>query len=231
MEYYDYTQPFVSRRSPVMGMRGAVATSHPLAAQAGVRMLLAGGNAVDAAIATAAALVVLEPTSCGLGGDAFAIVWDNGQMYGLNASGRAPEGLSAEAFRRAGMTKMPTEGWHGDDAGRRVGMVGSVAPVRCLPFREVMRLPLRCPRGRAVPPVIASYWNASRNGSGAAAGFSKSLSSRFFPEAGRRFRERYTEIRILPRRSSPLPIRAESRSTAGTWLAPSLRILRRPAAF
>ena len=130
MEYYDYTQPFVSRRSPVMGMRGAVATSHPLAAQAGMRMLLAGGNAVDAAIATAAALVVLEPTSCGLGGDAFAIVWDNGQMHGLNASGRAPEGLSAEAFRRAGMTKVPTEGWAPVTTPGVVGMVGPIAQVR-----------------------------------------------------------------------------------------------------
>ena len=85
--------------------------------------------------------------------------------------------------------------------------------------------------GAPVPPVIASYWSAAQKRFGGAAGFSTNLSSRFFPEAGRRFRERSTAIRILPRHSSPLPIRAESRSTAGTWLAPSLRILRRPAAF
>src|SRR5690606_38834126 len=81
---FDYRSPSASPRSPVMGRRGAVATSHPLAAQIGLRILQEGGNAVDAAVATAAALTVLEPTSNGIGGDAFALVWDGKKLHGLN---------------------------------------------------------------------------------------------------------------------------------------------------
>jgi len=85
-----------------MGRRGAVATSHPLAAQIGLRILQEGGNAVDAAVATAAALTVLEPTSNGIGGDAFALVWDGKKLHGLNASGRAPMALSPEVLAAQG---------------------------------------------------------------------------------------------------------------------------------
>ncbi|MCD0164006.1 gamma-glutamyltransferase, partial [Deinococcus sp. 6YEL10] len=74
-----------------------VATSQPLAAQAGLRVLQEGGNAVDAAIATAAALTVVEPTSNGIGGDLFALVWAGGELHGLNASGAAPAALSLDA--------------------------------------------------------------------------------------------------------------------------------------
>src|SRR6185437_6832430 len=97
-----------SQRSPVMA-RNIVATSQPLAAQAGVRMLLAGGNAVDAALATAITLTVVEPTANGVGSDAFAIVWDSKEPHGLNASGRSPAGWTRERF--AGATSMPARGW------------------------------------------------------------------------------------------------------------------------
>ena len=80
---------YPSRRSPVLA-RNIVATSQPLAAQAGLRMLLAGGNAVDAALAAAMTLVVVEPSGNGLGSDAFAIIWDGKELDGLNASGRSP---------------------------------------------------------------------------------------------------------------------------------------------
>ena len=90
----DY--PYVSRRRVVMGKRCAVATSQPLATLAGMEMFWAWGNAVDAAIATAIALTVVEPTSNGIGSDAFALVWD-GKLHGLNASGRSPQNLSLEA--------------------------------------------------------------------------------------------------------------------------------------
>lgn len=86
----DWTLPYASHRSSVLG-RNMVSTSQPLAAQAGLSMLLAGGNAVDAAIATAMALTVVEPTGCGLGSDAFCILWDGKELHGLNASGRSPE--------------------------------------------------------------------------------------------------------------------------------------------
>jgi gamma-glutamyltranspeptidase / glutathione hydrolase len=104
-------QPYPSNRSPILGARGAVATSQPLAAQAGLEMLKAGGNAVDAAIATAVALTVLEPTSNGIGGDAFALVWDGGKLHGLNASGRAPANTTPELFAARGLTSVPRLGW------------------------------------------------------------------------------------------------------------------------
>ena len=89
--------------------RCAVATSQPLAAQAGLRMLLQGGNAVDAALATAIALTVVEPTSNGLGSDAFALVWDGSQLTGINGSGRAPSQWTPDRF--AGQDAMPEHGW------------------------------------------------------------------------------------------------------------------------
>ena len=89
-----------------------VCTGQPLAAQAGLRMLQAGGNAVDAAIATAICLTVVEPTSNGLGSDAFAIVWMKDKMYGLNGSGHAPASLNREKLAKLGITeKMPIRGW------------------------------------------------------------------------------------------------------------------------
>ena len=88
---------FPSRRSNVIGFNGLVATSQPLAAQVGLDVLKAGGNAIDAAIATVATLCVVEPCSTGIGGDAFALIWSarDKKLYGLNASGPAPEALTA----------------------------------------------------------------------------------------------------------------------------------------
>ena len=104
----DYSQPYPSARSPVMGSN-MVACSQPLAAQAGLDILRKGGNAVDAAIAAAMVLTVVEPTGCGIGSDAFAIVWDGKKLQGLNASGHSPEGWTPEHF--AGQTEMPQHGW------------------------------------------------------------------------------------------------------------------------
>ena len=100
----DFRTSFPSRRSAVMSTKGMVATGQPLAAQAGVSMLRQGGNAVDAAIATVAALSVVEPMSTGLGGDAFALVYlsRSGELKALNASGRAPETASLAALRKLG---------------------------------------------------------------------------------------------------------------------------------
>ncbi len=104
---YEYR----SKRNVIYGTRGMVCTSQPQAAQAGLDIIKAGGNAVDAAIATAACMTVMEPTSNGLGSDAFALVWMKDQLYGLNASGRAPVSLSAEKLRALGYTEMPRRGW------------------------------------------------------------------------------------------------------------------------
>ena len=91
---FDYQFPYTSTRLPLFA-RNVVSTSHPLAAQAGLRMMLKGGNAVDAAIAAAAVITLTEPVSCGLGSDAFAILWDGKELHGLNSSGPAPCHLDA----------------------------------------------------------------------------------------------------------------------------------------
>ena len=95
---------------PVFGSNGIVATSQYLAAQAGLRMLEQGGNAIDAAVATAIALTVVEPTSNGIGGDAFAIVLFEDQLYGLNSSGYAPASLSLEVLKQEGLQEIPRYG-------------------------------------------------------------------------------------------------------------------------
>src|SRR3984885_4064520 len=108
MSDLSWDLPYPSRRSPVLAAN-VVATSQPLAAQAGLRMLLKGGTAADAAVAAAITLTVVEPVMNGIGADAFAIVAEGGRLHGLNASGRAPRGWSAERFANRGA--MPTSGW------------------------------------------------------------------------------------------------------------------------
>ncbi|MGM0896590.1 MAG: gamma-glutamyltransferase family protein [Bacillota bacterium] len=108
MDYSNH--PFPGKRHTVFGKKGMVATSQPLAAQTGLEILKKGGNAIDAAIATAATLTVVEPTSNGIGGDAFALVWIKGELHGLNASGPSPQELTIEAVKAKGHDKMPTHG-------------------------------------------------------------------------------------------------------------------------
>ncbi|HSZ51831.1 MAG TPA: gamma-glutamyltransferase family protein [Caulobacteraceae bacterium] len=153
----DYAMPYASARSPVFG-RAAVATSQPLATAAGIEMLLAGGNAVDAAVAAAMTLTVVEPNGCGLGSDAFAIVWDGTRLHGLDASGRSPAGWTAERF--AGRTRMPTRGW---DAVTVPGAVSGWAALSGrfgrLPFERLAAPAIRHAReGFAVTPIIADLW-------------------------------------------------------------------------
>lgn len=111
MKFDALSYPYGSQRTVVYGRRGMVATSQPLAAQAGLEVLKRGGNAIDAAIATAAALTVVEPTSNGIGGDAFAIIWAKGKLHGLNASGSAPKSISIEALKESGYTEIPKFGF------------------------------------------------------------------------------------------------------------------------
>ena len=111
MKFDADSNPFAMARAPHFARNGMVATSHPLAAQAGLDALKAGGNAVDAAIATAACLTVVEPTSNGIGADAFAIVWMRGQMHGLNSSGPAPKSLGIAEVLALGHKAMPQLGW------------------------------------------------------------------------------------------------------------------------
>src|SRR5436190_1958171 len=105
---FSWDFPYTSQRMPVLA-KNVVATSQPLAAQAGLAMLARGGNAVDAGLAAAITLTVVEPTSNGIGSDAFAILWDGQRLVGLNASGRSPKGWTPQRF--AGQSAMPVHGW------------------------------------------------------------------------------------------------------------------------
>lgn len=184
----DFTNPYPSARSAVLG-RNVVSTSQPLAAQAGLRMLLAGGNAVDAAIATAMALTVVEPTGCGLGSDGFAIVWDGKALHGLNASGRSPAAWTADHFR--GQGAMPDKGWGS------VTVPGAVSAWSAL-SRRFGKLPfaaLAAPaidyarHGFPVSPVIAHLWAMGGARLGEQPGFAECfLPHGRAPRAGELFR-------------------------------------------
>lgn len=106
------TLRFPSRRSPVLARHGMVATSQPLAAMAGLRVLADGGNAADAAVTTAAMLNVVEPMSTGIGGDCFALIYEarSGQVTALNGSGRAPQAFTLAEAHRLGLETMPATG-------------------------------------------------------------------------------------------------------------------------
>ena len=154
----DPTTPYPSQRMPVLA-RNVVATSQPLAASAGLRMLLAGGNAVDAAIAAAMALTVVEPTSNGLGSDAFAILWDGRALHGLNASGRSPRALTPERF--AGLDAVPLRG---EDAVTVPGAVSAWIELHrrfgSLPLDRVAEPAIAHARdGFPVAPITARAWS------------------------------------------------------------------------
>ncbi len=152
--------PYRSARSLLIARRGVVATSQPLAVQAGIEMLRRGGNAVDAAIATAITLTVVEPTSNGIGSDAFALVWDGTKLYGLNGSGRAPQKLTRETIKALGHETMPARGW------LPVTVPGAPAAWRDLHkrfgrlnFEELFEPAIfYAEHGYPVSPIVAQYW-------------------------------------------------------------------------
>lgn len=117
VKYDPHYYPYPSRRNMMYASRGMVCASHPLAAQAGLDVLKKGGNAVDAIVATAAALTVVEPTANGIGSDAFAILWKDGKLRGFNSSGPIPRALSLDVADAKGWTApssdghLPTYGW------------------------------------------------------------------------------------------------------------------------
>jgi gamma-glutamyltranspeptidase/glutathione hydrolase len=154
---FDWTVSYASRRSPVLA-RNVVSTSQPLATQAGVAMLRAGGNAVDAALATAIALTVVEPCSNGLGSDLFAIVWDGRELAGLNASGRAPAAWTPKRFTK--YKEMPRAGWDTVTIpGAVSGWVELSRRYGKLPFADLFAPAIGYARdGYAVSPVIADKW-------------------------------------------------------------------------
>lgn len=158
---FDWKNPYPTTRIPVFA-RNVVATSQPLAAQAGLRILAQGGNAVDAAIATAATLTLTEPVSNGLGSDCFAIIWDGSKLHGLNASGPAPANWNLNYFRRKHHGVIPTRGW---DSVTVPGCVAGWAALHeklgSLPFDDVLAPAIEyAERGFAVSPVVQEKWAA-----------------------------------------------------------------------
>jgi gamma-glutamyltranspeptidase/glutathione hydrolase len=159
-QYY----PYPMRRRTVFARNGMVATSQPLAAQAGLDILKKGGNAIDAAVATAAALTVLEPTANGIGSDAFAIVWTKGKLHGLNSSGPAPKAISIDAVKERGHEEMPKYGLIPVTV---PGAPGAWAELNKefgkLPLADVLAPAVKYAReGYPVSPVTAAAWNRAK---------------------------------------------------------------------
>jgi gamma-glutamyltranspeptidase / glutathione hydrolase len=168
MMTFQWTDKYPSVRIPVFA-RNVVSTSHPLAAQAGLRMLLKGGSAVDAAIAGGAMLTIVEPVSCGLGGDAFAIVWDGSRLHGLNSAGVAPAAWNLDYFNRKypkaanGFASNPKRGW---DTVTVPGVVAGWMELHKkfgkLPLEEVLAPAIDIAEsGHAVAPIVAHKWAAA----------------------------------------------------------------------
>jgi gamma-glutamyltranspeptidase/glutathione hydrolase len=165
---FNWNNPYPSIRVPVMG-RNVVSTSHPLAAQAGLMMIQKGGNAIDAAIAAAAALIIVEPVSNGLGSDCFAIVWDGKELHGLNASGVAPQTWSPEYFSGKygvegnDIAKRPMRGWDSVTVpGALAGWEALHQRFGSLPLGDLLQPAIEiAEKGYALAPVVAHKWAAA----------------------------------------------------------------------
>jgi gamma-glutamyltranspeptidase/glutathione hydrolase len=161
LNLHSLENSYPSERFPAYGRRGMVATSNAYAAQAGLDMLKKGGNAVDAALAAAACLTVCEPTANGIGGDAFAIVAFEGNLYGLNASGPAPRGISLEALVKQGYKEIPRHGFVPVNVpGAPAGWAALSRRFGRLPLTEVFAPAVAyAEEGYAVSTVLARQWN------------------------------------------------------------------------
>ena len=183
---FTHATPYASRRSPVFA-RNVVATSQPLAAQAGLSMLARGGDAVDAALAAAIALTVVEPSGNGLGSDAFAILWDGRELHGLNASGRSPAAWTPERFPGA---RMPERGWESVTVpGAVSAWVDLSARFGRLPFATLFEPAVDlAERGFLVAPMTAELWRRAGDLLGHQPGFAEGfLPGGRAPRAGELF--------------------------------------------
>lgn len=163
MKWDPLEYPYPSTRRVIYGKNGMVASSQPLASQAGLQILKNGGNAIDAAIATAATLTVVEPTANGIGGDAFALFWSEGKLHGINGSGPAPSSITIEAVRDQGHEEMPKVGWIPVTV---PGVPGTWTELSekfgKLPLIEVLKPAIHfAEEGFPVSPVIGNSWQHS----------------------------------------------------------------------
>ncbi|WP_196984609.1 gamma-glutamyltransferase family protein [Caenimonas aquaedulcis] len=176
---FNFDNPYPTTRLPVFA-RNAVSTSHPLGSQAGLRMLWKGGNAVDAAIAAAAAMTVVEPVSNGLGSDSFAILWDGKELHGLNASGPAPAAWSVDYFRRKYGSDAKAPPKRGIDSISVPGAVASWVALSerfgKLPFADLLEPAIEiAERGYLMPVVVQQKWAAATQELGSQPGFAQSF--------------------------------------------------------
>ncbi|MGI6853594.1 gamma-glutamyltransferase family protein [Mesorhizobium sp. 1B3] len=202
----DYAQPYGSARSPVLG-QNMVVTSQPLAAQAGLAMLARGGNAIDAAIAAAMTLTVVEPTGCGIGSDGFAIVWDGQDLHGLNASGRSPAAWSPDYFEA--FDQVPQTGWNSVTVpGAVSGWIALWEKFGSVPLETIAEPAIRYARdGFSLSPIIARLWAMGGRKLGNEPGFGQAfLPDGYAPKAG--------EIVRLPHHAATLETIASTRGEA-----------------
>jgi len=176
---FNFNNPYPSTRLPVFA-RNVVSTSHPLAAQAGLKILQAGGNAVDAAIAAAAVITVTEPVSNGLGSDAFCILWDGKSMHGLNASGCAPKGWTPEYFHKKYGVSEKTPPKRGMDSVTVPGAVSSWMALSerfgKLSFEDLLAPAIEtAERGYLLPVVVQQKWAAGAAELGSLPGFAQAF--------------------------------------------------------
>ncbi|MCL1999382.1 MAG: gamma-glutamyltransferase [Turicibacter sp.] len=150
----------IVERKVVYAKNGCVATSQPLAAQAGLAIMRAGGNAVDAAVATAACLTVVEPTSNGIGSDAFALVWTKGKLHGLNSSGCSPKNISIEKAKAQGYDAMPVFGWTPVTVpGAPAAWAELVRKFGRLSLAEILKPAIDyAEQGFPISPVLGYFW-------------------------------------------------------------------------
>src|SRR3954470_5675292 len=177
--HFDFHNPYPTTRIPVFA-RNVVSTSHPLAAQAGLRILWQGGNAVDAAIAAAAAMTICEPVSNGLGSDAFAILWDGKQLQGINGSGPAPAGWTPQYFEKKYGASAATPPKRGIDSATIPGAVGMWMAMSerygKLPFADLLQPAIEiAERGYLLPVVVQQKWEAATPELGRLPGFAQSF--------------------------------------------------------
>lgn len=160
MRFNPCVYSYPSCRNVVYAKKGMVATGQPMAAQAGLEILKLGGNAVDAAIATAACLTVVEPTSNGIGSDSFALVWFKNELFGMNSSGKSPKSISIESLKERGITEIPKHGWVPVTVpGAPGGWAALSKKFGKLPLTEVLKPAIRyAEEGFAVTPTLGKSW-------------------------------------------------------------------------
>lgn len=161
---FDYNSyPYPSTRRTIFGKNGMVATSSPYATSAGAKILLEGGNAIDAALAASMTLPLVEPTGNGLGSDMFALIYFEGKLYGINASGRSPENISIEKLREKGYDRMPS---CGVNVINTPGLIGGVMKIyedfASLSLEKIFEPAISyAEEGYPVTPQIAKLWGES----------------------------------------------------------------------